>query len=327
MVTKKLITSGEVLVSHPPHIWGGFSTTKVMYIVIATLLLPTGAGIYFFGLRALWIILVSIATAVLVEFAIKKLRKRTFIMDGSAAMTGLLLALVLPPRMPLWMVVIGSAFAIAIAKEAFGGLGHNIFNPALAGRAFLAVCFPVDMTRWYMAGNFAPDATTSASPLSESFIYEGTRLELYRDMFFGNIAGSIGETSAALIILGGIILIALRIIDWRIPLIYIGTVAVGSLIFGEDAIFHMLAGGLMIGAFYMATDYVTSPVTPSGRAVFAFGAGVITLLIRNLSPSPEGVAFSILIMNSFTPLIDRYIRPKPFGFVKKNEKKKQQKEK
>jgi electron transport complex protein RnfD len=322
MEVKKLITSGQVLISHPPHVWKGFSTIKVMYIVIATLMLPTGAAIYFFGLSALWIILVSVATAVLVEFTIKRLRKKRFVMDGSAVMTGLLLALILPPRMPLWMVVIGSAFSIAIAKEAFGGLGNNIFNPALAGRAFLAVSFPMEMTRWYMPGNFAPDAFTSASPLNSSYLYEGTRSELYRDMFFGNIAGSIGETSAALIIAGGIILIALRLIDWRIPLIFIGTVAVGSFVLGNDVIFNMLAGGLMLGAFFMATDYVTSPITPSGRAIFAFGAGIITLLIRNFSASPEGVAFSILIMNSFTPLIDRYIRPKPFGYIKKDGKKK-----
>ncbi len=327
MEVRKLITSGQVLVSHPPHVWKGFSTVKVMYIVIATLMLPTGAAIYFFGLSALWIILVSVATAVLVEFAIKRLRKKRFIMDGSAVMTGLLLALILPPRMPLWMVVIGSAFSIAIAKEAFGGLGHNIFNPALAGRAFLAVSFPVEMTRWYMPGNFSPDALTSASPLNSSYLYEGTRLELYRDMFFGNIAGSIGETSAALILIGGIILIALRLIDWRIPLVFTGTVAAGSFLLGNDVIFNILAGGLMLGAFYMATDYVTSPVTPSGRTIFAFGAGIITLLIRNFSAAPEGVAFSILIMNSFTPLIDRYIRPKPFGYIKKDGKKAQQNKK
>ena len=327
MEVKKLITSGQVLISHPPHVWKGFSTIKIMYIVIAVLMLPTGAAVYFFGLSALWIILVSIATAVLVEFAIKKLRKRRFVMDGSAVMTGLLLALILPPRIPLWMVVIGSAFSIAIVKEAFGGLGHNIFNPALAGRAFLAVSFSVEMTKWYMPGNFSPDALTSASPLNSSYLYEGTRIELYRDMFFGNIAGSIGETSAALIILGGLILIALRLIDWRIPLIFIGTVAAGSFLLGNDVIFHLLAGGLMLGAFFMATDYVTSPVTPSGRAIFAAGAGIITLLIRNFSSSPEGVAFSILIMNSLTPLIDRYIRPRPFGYVKKNGKKKQQSKK
>ena len=209
--TKKLISGGEMLISHPPHIWSGFSTPKIMYIVLAAILLPSAAAIYYFGLRALWIMIVSVSTSLIVEFIIKKLRKKRFIMDGSAVITGLLLALTLPPRIPLWMVAAGSIFAIAVVKEAFGGLGHNIFNPALAGRAFLSICFPVEMTKWYMAKNFVADAVTAASPLSENYIYEGTRLGLYKDMFFGNIAGSLGETSAFLIILGGIILIILRL--------------------------------------------------------------------------------------------------------------------
>ena len=323
----KLIDSGEVYIAHPPHIWGGFSTAKVMYIVLAALALPSAAAVYFFGLRALYIIIISMATALLTEFAIKKLRKKPFYMDGSALITGLLFALVLPPRIPFWMAVVGAAFSIAIAKEAFGGLGFNIFNPALAGRAFLAICFPTAMTSWYLPakwfapGYLAADALTSASPLSENYIYEGTRAALYRDLFFGNIAGSMGETSAIAILIGGIILIAMRLIDWKIPAVYIGTVALGSLIFGNDVLFQVLAGGLMIGAFFMATDYVTSPVTGTGRIIFAFGAGIITLLIRNFGAIPEGVAFSILIMNAFTPLIDKYVRPKPFGFVKKAEKK------
>lgn len=320
MEENNLIKSGEILISHPPHIWKGFSTPKIMYIVLAVLFLPAGTAVYYFGLHALWIILASTITAILVEFAIRKLRKKRFSLDGSAAITGLLLALTLPPRMPVWMVVIGSAFAIAIAKEAFGGLGYNIFNPALAGRAFLAICFPVMMTEWYMPGNFSADAVTSATPLSESYIYEGTRASLYKDMFFGNIAGSIGETSALILIIGGIILISLKLIDWRIPIIYIGTVAAGAVILGQDAIFQVLAGGLMIGAFFMATDYVTSPVTPLGRSIFALGAGLITLVIRRFGAMPEGVCFAILIMNAFTPLIDKYVRPRPFGYVKKSAK-------
>ncbi|MBN1298352.1 MAG: RnfABCDGE type electron transport complex subunit D, partial [Actinobacteria bacterium] len=315
----KLIDSGEVYISHPPHIWSGFSTNRLMYVVAATIALPSAAAVYFFGLRALYLILISVATAVLTEFAIKKLRKKPFFMDGSAVITGMLFALVLPPRIPFWMAIIGAAFSIAIAKEAFGGLGYNIFNPALAGRAFLAICFSNEMTSWYLpskwyaAGFAASDALTSASPLSDNYIYEGTRAALYKDLFFGNIAGSIGETSALAILIGGLILIGLRLIDWKIPVIYIGTVALGSLIFGKDILFQVLAGGLMIGAFFMATDYVTSPVTGPGRMIFAFGAGIITLLIRNFGAMPEGVAFSILIMNSFTPLIDKYVRPKPFG--------------
>lgn len=308
---------GNILISHAPHIWRGFSTSKIMYIVVAALLFPTAAGIYFFGYYAIYIILASIITAVLTEFVIKKLRKKRFIMDGSAVITGLLFALILPPRLPLWMVVIGTFFSIAVAKEAFGGLGYNIFNPALAGRAFLSVCFPKEMTTWVLPPHFNYDAVTGATPLSESFIYPPDKLSLYKDLFFGNIGGSLGETSVMLILIGAAVLFAFRIIDWRIPTFYIGTVALGSLLIGKDVLFQILAGGLMIGAFFMATDYVTSPVTGNGRIIFGVGLGVLTVLIRNFSNMPEGVCFSILIMNAFTPLIDKYVRIKPFGFQKK----------
>lgn len=308
---------GNILISHAPHIWRGFSTSKIMYIVVAALLFPTAAGIYFFGYYAIYIILASIITAVLTEFVIKKLRKKRFIMDGSAVITGLLFALILPPRLPLWMVVLGAFFSIAVAKEAFGGLGYNIFNPALAGRAFLSVCFPKEMTTWVLPPHFNYDAVTGATPLSESFIYPPDKLSLYKDLFFGNIGGSLGETSAMLILIGAAVLFAFRIIDWRIPTFYIGTVALGSLLMGKDVLFQVLAGGLMVGAFFMATDYVTSPVTGNGRIIFGVGLGVLTVLIRNFSSMPEGVCFSILIMNAFTPLIDKYVRIKPFGFQKK----------
>ena len=308
---------GNILISHAPHIWRGFSTSKIMYIVVAALLFPTAAGIYFFGYYAIYIILASIITAVLTEFVIKKLRKKRFIMDGSAVITGLLFALILPPRLPLWMVVIGTFFSISVAKEAFGGLGYNIFNPALAGRAFLSVCFPKEMTTWVLPPHFNYDAVTGATPLSESFIYPPDKLSLYKDLFFGNIGGSLGETSAMLILIGAAVLFAFRIIDWRIPTFYIGIVALGSLLVGKDVLFQILAGGLMIGAFFMATDYVTSPVTGNGRIIFGVGLGVLTVLIRNFSSMPEGVCFSILIMNAFTPLIDKYLRIKPFGFQKK----------
>lgn len=305
-----------LLISHSPHIWNRFSTSKIMYIFLATLIFPAAAAIYFFGLRAFWIIAASTVSAVFIEFIIKKARKKKFIMDGSALITGVLLALTLPPRIPIWMVVIGSAFSIAIAKEAFGGIGYNIFNPALAGRAFLAICFPAEMTRWYMPQNFGVDAVTSATPLSDSFVYEGSRIVLYKNMFFGNTGGSIGETSALLIIAAFIFLIILRIIDWKVPFIFIATVAIFSLIWGDDVLFQVLAGGLMFGAVFMATDYVTTPVTNLGRAIFAVGCGLITFVIRKFGAMPEGVCFSILIMNGFMPLIDRYVKPKPFGFVK-----------
>ena len=307
----------KILISHAPHIWRGFSTTKIMYIVVIALLFPTAASIYFFGYYAFYIILTSTATAVLTEFAIKKLRKKRFIMDGSAVITGLLFALTLPPRLPLWMVIIGAFFCIAVVKEAFGGLGYNIFNPALAGRAFLSICFPREMTSWVLPPHFSYDAVTGATPLSENFAYLPDKLSLYKDLFFGNTGGSLGETSAMLILIGAAVLFIFRIIDWRIPVFYIGTVALGSFLMGEDVLLQILAGGLMIGAFFMATDYVTSPVTGNGRIIFGVGLGILTVLIRNFSSLPEGVCFSILIMNAFAPLIDKYIRVKPFGFYKK----------
>ena len=307
----------KLLISHAPHIWAGFSTNKIMFIVVVALLFPTAAAIYFFGYYAIYLILTSIATAVLTEFAIKKLRKKRFIMDGSAVVTGLLLALTLPPRMPLWMVVIGAFFSIAVVKEAFGGLGYNIFNPALAGRAFLSVCFPNEMTSWVIPTHFNYDAITGATPLNDNFVYQASKLSLYKDLFFGNRGGSLGETSVMLILIGAAILLVLRIIDWKIPVIYIGVVALGSLLMGKDVLFQVMAGGLMIGAFFMATDYVTSPVTWKGRIIFTVGVGILTVLMRNFSNMPEGVCFSILIMNAFVPLIDKYVRIKPFGFIRK----------
>ena len=307
----------KFLVSPGPHLWRGQSVSKIMYIVVLALMFPTAAGVYFFGYHALSVIAVSIAAAVLAEYTVKKLRKRAFVMDGSAVVTGLLLALILPPTIPLWMVAVGSVFSIAIVKEAFGGLGHNIFNPALGGRAFLAACFSVKMTTWVSPTGFGADAVTTATPLSSSFIWEGDKLSLYRDLFLGNTGGSIGETSALLILVGGILLLALGIISWRIPVAYIGTVALLTLALGQDAIFHILAGGLMIGAFFMATDYVTSPITARGKIIFGIGAGILTVVIRRFGGLPEGVCYSILFMNAITPLIDRYVRVRPYGLVKK----------
>jgi Na+-translocating ferredoxin:NAD+ oxidoreductase subunit D len=302
-------------ISPSPHISKGFSTAKIMYIVAIALLFPSIAAVYFFGLYALILLLVSTAVCVLTEFVSKKLRKRPFIMDGSAVVTGILFALILPPRIPIWMAVLGAVFAIAIAKEAFGGLGFNIFNPALVGRAFLAVAFSGEMTLWYLPTNFSFDAVTGATPLNENFVFLD-KADLYRDMFFGNTAGSIGETSALLIIIGAILLFALKIISWHIPVIYIATVALGMYLLGHDPLFHVLAGGLMIGAFFMATDYTTSPVSKKGKMIFALGAGLLTILFRAFAAMPEGVAFAILIMNALTPLIDRYTKIKPYGYVK-----------
>jgi electron transport complex protein RnfD len=307
----------ELLVSPGPHLWRETSINRVMYIVVLTLLLPAGAAVYHFGTRAIFLILGCIVASVATEYGVKKLRKRPFHMDGSAVITGLLLALVLPPSLSVWMAVVGAVFAIAIVKESFGGLGHNIFNPALGARAFLALCFPVEMTTWISPSGFSPDAITSATPLGERFVWEGSKTALYGDMLLGNTSGSLGETAALLIIIGGIILIVLKLIDWRIPVAYIGTVALFTLILGEDVLYYLLSGGLMLGAFFMATDYVTSPLTRKGKVVFGIGAGIITTIIRIYGGMPEGVCFSILFMNAVTPLIDRYMKTRPYGLVKK----------
>jgi Na+-translocating ferredoxin:NAD+ oxidoreductase subunit D len=315
-------TIKELLISPAPHLWRGASINKIMYIVLLALLLPAGAAIYFFGWDAVWMMVACIITAIITEFVMKKLRKKPFIMDGSAIITGLLLAMVLPPSLPVWMGVVGTIFAIIIVKECFGGLGHNIFNPALGARAFLTLCFPVEMTTWTTPSGFSIDAVTTATPLSSSFVWEGSKASLYKDMLLGNTGGSLGETSALLIIIGGLILITLRIIDWRIPLAYIGTVAVFTWIAGEDVVFNLLAGGLMLGAFFMATDYVTSPITRRGRLIFGIGAGLITVVIRVYGGMSEGVCYSILFMNAVTPLIDRLIKTKPYGLIKKAKVKK-----
>ena len=307
----------KFLVSPGPHLWKGFSVSKIMYLVVIALMFPTGAAIKFFGYHALSVIGVSVAAAVVTEYVCKKIRNKAFVMDGSAVITGILLGLILPPTIPLWMVALGSIFSISIVKEAFGGLGHNIFNPALGGRAFMSISFPAQMTTWVLPMGFGADAITSATPLSESFVWPADKLSLYQAMFFGNRAGSLGETSALFILIGGSLLLGLGIINWRIPGVYIGMVALLSFALGEDPLFHILAGGLMLGAFFMATDYVTSPLTNRGKIIFSVGLGAMTVIIRRFGGMPEGVCFSILFMNALTPLIDRYIRVRPYGLVKK----------
>jgi electron transport complex protein RnfD len=260
----------------------------------------------------LFIILFSVLSAVLTEGIIQKfLKKPLTILDGSAVITGLLLGLILPPTVPIWIPISGAVFAIAIGKHVFGGLGFNIFNPALVGRAFLVASWPLLMTKW-----ISPDGITGATPLGILKL-EGIKAVGYSQLFFGNISGSIGETSALALLIGALFLFYKKIISWRIPSIYIGTVFLLTLIFGKDPLFYILSGGLFIGAFFMATDYVTSPITKNGKLIFGFGCGLLTVIIRLYSGLPEGVMYSILLMNALTPLIDRYTAPKPFGFVKK----------
>ncbi|OGC22866.1 hypothetical protein A2310_00520, partial [candidate division WOR-1 bacterium RIFOXYB2_FULL_37_13] len=227
--------------------------------------------------------------------------------DGSAVVTGLLLALILPSGLPLWIAAIGSFFAIVIAKGLFGGLGFNIFNPALAARAFLVASWPVAMTMW-----LKPFSTvTSATPLYLSKI--GEAVPGYLDLFLGNRGGCLGETSVLAILIGAGILFYKKIIDWPAPIAYIGTVFILSFLLGKDPVFQIMAGGLMLGAFFMATDYVTAPVTTKGRFIFGLGCGIMTILIRFYGGFPEGGNYSILLMNILTPLIDKYSRPKLFG--------------
>ena len=306
----------KLVVSVSPHIKSKEDVKSIMWLVVLALVPAMIAGIVFFGARAVWVILLSTLSAVLTEYLIQKLTKKEItINDGSAAVTGVLLALVIPPSIPLWVPIVGSAFAIAIAKHAFGGLGFNIFNPALAGRAFLVASWPLLMTTWLL-----PDGVTGATPLGVLAL-EGKHVFTYGQLFLGNIGGSLGETSALAILLGAGFLLYKKIIDWRIPLSYLGTVAVLTILLRQDPLFHLLVGGLMLGAFFMATDYVTTPITSKGRVIFGIGCGLLVVLIRIFGALPEGVAFSILLMNAFTPLIDRYTKTKPFGFVKevKNE--------
>jgi len=310
-----VIPERKFLISPAPHLWKGLSVSKIMYLVVIALMFPTGAAVYFFGYRALSVIGVSVATAVATEYVCKKLRNRAFVMDGSAVVTGVLLGLILPPTIPLWMVAIGSIFAIAIVKEAFGGLGHNIFNPALGARAFMSASFSMQMTTWVLPMGFGADAVTSATPLSGSSVWQQFDPSAYQALFLGNTAGSLGETSALLIIIGGILLLALGIINWRIPAVYIGMVALMAVALGQDPLFHILAGGLMLGAFFMATDYVTSPLTNKGKIIFSFALGAMTVMIRQFGGMPEGVCYSILFMNAITPLIDRYTKVRPYGLV------------
>ncbi len=310
---EELTVEERFLLSPGPHLRSWYSVSRIMYIVALALIFPTAAGVYFFGFQALWVVIVAIVAAVATEYGVKKLRGRPFIMDGGAVVTGLLLGLILPPTMPLWMVAVGSVLSIAIVKEAFGGLGFNIFNPALGGRALLMAAWLVETTTW-VPTRFMPDAVTTATPLNMSFVWEGSKTSLWWDLFIGNTGGSIGETSALAILVGGGLLLALGIIEWRIPLTYIGTVALLTLIWpGQDPIFHVLAGGLMLGAFFMATDYVTSPITYKGKIIFGIGCGVTTVIVRLLGGMPEGVCFSILLMNALTPIIDKYTMVRPFG--------------
>ncbi|MDD5456578.1 MAG: RnfABCDGE type electron transport complex subunit D [Candidatus Margulisbacteria bacterium] len=293
----------NVIVTPAPHIRSEQSVQNVMLNVLIALIPTTLAGVFFFGPPALAVIITSVLSALAVEAFINWIKKEPLtITDGSAAVTGLLLALVLPPVLPIWMVIIGNIVAIGITKHFFGGLGHNIFNPALAARLFLAVSYPVAMTTWYKAGAwFQHLPITTATPLSKGSGMVFSNFQL----FMGNVPGSIGETSAFAIILGAAWLFHKKIIDWKIPATFLGMIFLVALLAKQDPFFHVFAGGAMIGAFFMLTDYVTSPITKIGRIIYGLMTGILVMTIRLWSHMPEGVAFSIVLMNGFVPLFDK----------------------
>lgn len=323
----------KLIVSSSPHVRSNEDTSYIMKQVIIALLPATLAGVYFFRLSAINVMFWCILGSVGFEWLCQKLsKKESTIGDFSAVVTGLLLAFNVPASLPWWMCLAGAAFAIIVVKMVFGGIGNNFVNPALAARAFLLASFPVAMTAWTKTGvNWVSsgniDVVTTATPLSflkagpqgiQTLTDSGTGLF---DMFIGNIGGTIGETSAILLILGGLYLMYKGIINYVIPVFYIGTVAVLMFILSgfnvEFAMYQMVAGGLMLGAFFMLTDYTTSPMTKKGQIIYAIIAGVITTVIRLYGGYPEGVSYSILFVNVMTPLIDKYTKTKVFGEVEK----------
>ena len=297
-------------VSPSPHIRSNITVKTIMRDVIIALMPALIVGIYFFKMNAVLVILTSVVSSVFAEWLWEKLtHKRITIGDLSAVVTGLLLAFNLPPTIPLWMVIVGAFFSIIVVKQFFGGIGQNFVNPALAGRAFLLASYSTAMTKWTV------DGVTTATPLAILKTGKGT-LPPITDLLIGNIGGCIGEISAIAILIGAAYLFYKKIISWEIPVTYIGTVLILTLLFGRNGFYEIFAGGLMLGAFFMATDYVTTPITSKGKIIFGIGCGILTAVIRRFGPNPEGVSYSILIMNLFVPLIDRKTAPRIFGEVK-----------
>jgi electron transport complex protein RnfD len=300
-----------------PHIHSSETTTRIMLCVIISLLPAMAGSVYFFGFYVLKVIFVSIISCFFSELLFQILMKKEIrIYDGSAIVTGILFAFVLPPRIPLWIVALGGFLAIFLVKELFGGIGFNIFNPALTARAILLASYPVEMTKFINVFDYRIDAITSPTPLFIMKENINQPLPSLWQMFIGNHPGCIGETSTILLLLGAIFLLSKKVITWHIPISYILTVAILSLIFKEKVFYQIMGGGLILGAFFMATDYVTSPITKKGKIIFGIGCGIITFLIRKAGGYPEGVCYSILFMNMLVPVINRYTIPKKFGSKK-----------
>ncbi|MGB5203472.1 RnfABCDGE type electron transport complex subunit D [Eudoraea sp.] len=323
-----------IIISASPHVHSARTSKKLMYDVFYALIPAFLVSIYVFGIGALIVTSVAVISCIVFEYLIQKylLKTEITITDGSALITGILLAFNLPSSLPIWMIIVGSLIAIGVAKLSFGGLGYNIFNPALVGRVFLLVCFPVQMTSWPIAvvnNTTIVDAVTGATPLGlikEGLMYGETMTQLSAkipstmELLLGITGGSIGEMSALALLIGGIFLIVRKVITWHIPVTMLVTMAVMTGIFWlvnpeqyANPLIHILSGGAILGAFYMATDLVTSPMTKKGMIIFAIGIGIITVVIRLFGAYPEGVSFAIIIMNAFVPLINTYFKPRRFG--------------
>ena len=325
----------KLVISLSPHVHGGDSVKKNMYGVLIALIPAFLVSLYFFGLGALIVTATSVAACLFFEWAIGKFlmkKETTTICDGSAVITGVLLAFNLPSNLPIWIIILGALFAIGVGKMSFGGLGNNPFNPALAGRVFLLLSFPVQMTSWPVVGQLTAytDATTAATPLNLMKQIAGGNLEALKDLpssfdlLIGNNGGCLGEVSALALLLGLAYMLWKKIITWHIPISILATVFVFSgimhLVDPElyvSPVLQLLTGGLMLGAIFMATDYVTSPMSHKGMLIYGVCIGLLTVIIRLFGAYPEGMSFAILIMNAFTPLINTYFKPKRFGEVAK----------
>ncbi|MBQ5588818.1 MAG: RnfABCDGE type electron transport complex subunit D [Anaerotignum sp.] len=309
------------VVSGTPHVRSKESIQSIMRDVIIALVPATAAGIYYFGISALILIIAAIASSVIFEALCQKIMKKPVtVSDLSAVVTGLLLAMNLPAAAPVWVAIVGSAFAIIFGKQLFGGLGQNFINPALAGRAFLLASYPTEMTTWSVPNGLeVADAATYATPLAQ--LKAGNLEASLGELVLGQCGGTIGETCAIALIIGGVYLLYKHVISWKIPVIYIATVAILFGVIGRHGVRmplqEIMAGGVMLGGIFMATDYASSPVTPKGQIIFAVGAGLITYLIRTFGGYPEGVSYSILIMNCCVPLIERFTEPTIFGALPK----------
>jgi len=326
----------KLFISPSPHVYEDTTVKRLMFDVVFAMLPALAFSVYFFGMGAIIVTLTAVVSCLAFEWLIQKylLKQEPTISDGSALVTGILLAFNVPTNLPVGIIIIGSLVAIGVGKMSFGGLGNNPFNPALVGRVFLLISFPVQMTSWPVPTGFSnsyTDAVTGATPLG--IMKEGigagqavsdlmAKIPSHMELFYGHMGGSMGEIAAVALLIGFVYLLVRKVITWHIPVSIIGTIAIFTGILwmvnpesNADPMFHLLTGGVMLGAIFMATDYVTSPMSVKGMWIYGIGIGVITVLIRVFGAYPEGVSFAILIMNAFVPLINAYIKPKRFGEV------------